>query len=90
MSNSLTRKASLKIGPLFLERLVRHYFDRIRKDASASAIPLRQDELLYDETFSIVKVRRRPHLQQCRTVPMGDLVPFCALLYRQRSFSEIH
>jgi len=50
----------LKIGPLFLERLVKHYFDRIKRDASASAIPLRQDELLYDEAFSIVKVRHCP------------------------------
>ncbi|THH13788.1 hypothetical protein EW146_g6481 [Bondarzewia mesenterica] len=55
MPNSLTRQAGLKLGPLFLETLVKHYFERIKKDASSSAIPLRQDELLYDEVFSIVK-----------------------------------
>ena len=56
MPNSLTRQAGLKLGPLFLETLVKHYLDRIRKSAGASAIPLRQDELLYDEVFIIVKV----------------------------------
>ncbi|KAI0067652.1 alpha/beta-hydrolase [Artomyces pyxidatus] len=55
MPNSLTRSASLKLGPLFLETLVKHYFDRIKKDASKSGIALRKDELLYDEAFSIVK-----------------------------------
>lgn len=58
MPNSLTRQAGLKLGPIFLDTLVKHYFERMRKDnASKTNIQLRQDELLYDETFVIVKVR---------------------------------
>ena len=58
MPNSLTRDAGLKLGPIVLETLVKHYFDRMKKDnASKTSIRLRQDELLYDETFVIVKVR---------------------------------
>lgn len=58
MPNSLTRQAGLKLGPIFLDTLVKHYFERMRKDnASKTSIQLRQDELLYDETFVIVKVR---------------------------------
>lgn len=55
MPNSLTRQASLRIGPLFLGTLVKHYFDRLKKDANRSGIALRNEELLYDEAFSIVK-----------------------------------
>lgn len=48
----------MKIGPVLLETLVKHYFERILKDDSeAKNLPqLRQDELLYDEAFNIVKV----------------------------------
>ncbi|TFY75920.1 hypothetical protein EWM64_g8092 [Hericium alpestre] len=57
MSTALTREAALRAGPLFLETLVRHYFERIKHDTKRSTkdVPLRQDELLYDEVFSIVK-----------------------------------
>ncbi|KAA1470415.1 alpha/beta-hydrolase [Dentipellis sp. KUC8613] len=54
MSNSLTRNAGFKVGPIFLETLVRHYFDRLKRDAP-KAVALRQDEFLYDEAFNIVK-----------------------------------
>lgn len=60
MSNSLTRKAGLRLGPLVLETLVKHYFDRIKKEnaqRSNFATQLHQDELLYHEAFNIVKVR---------------------------------
>lgn len=55
---NLTREAGMKIGPVLLETLVKHYFERILKDDSeAKNLPqLRQDELLYDEAFNIVKV----------------------------------
>ena len=61
--NSLTREAGIKIGPLLLETLVKHYFERIIKDNNAEekgegVTQLRQDELLYDEAFSIVKVSK--------------------------------
>ncbi|KAH7909353.1 hypothetical protein BJ138DRAFT_1010974 [Hygrophoropsis aurantiaca] len=58
MSNSLTRTAGLKLGPIVLETLVKHYFDRIKKDSAQDArlaTQLRQDDLLYDEAFIIVK-----------------------------------
>jgi hypothetical protein len=56
MPNSLTRRASLTVGPLFFETLVKHYFARVIKDNSNTAVPLRKEELLYDEAFNIVKV----------------------------------
>ncbi|KAG0708609.1 hypothetical protein DFH29DRAFT_1041315 [Suillus ampliporus] len=58
MPNSLTRNAGLRLGPLVLETLVKHYFDRIKKenaDHSNFATQLHQDELLYHEAFNIVK-----------------------------------
>lgn len=57
MPNSLTNKVGLKLGPIVLETLVKHYLERMKKDnASKTSVQLRQDELLYDETFVIVKV----------------------------------
>ncbi|THH33032.1 hypothetical protein EUX98_g1144 [Antrodiella citrinella] len=56
--NSLTREAGIKIGPLLLETAVKHYFERILKDHHSQGkeiTRLRQDELLYDEAFNIVK-----------------------------------
>lgn len=45
----------MTVGPLFLETLVKHYFARVIKDGSKSGVPLRSEELLYDEAFNIVK-----------------------------------
>ncbi|KAH8985532.1 lipase/ esterase [Lactarius akahatsu] len=55
MSNSLTRRASLTVGPLFLETLVKHYFARVVGDDSKNSVPLRKEVLLYDEVFNIAK-----------------------------------
>lgn len=55
MPNSLTRRVSLTVGPLFLETLVKHYFARVASDGSKTGVPLRREELLYDEAFNIVK-----------------------------------
>lgn len=46
----------MTVGPLFFETLVKHYFSRVVKDGSKSGVPLRNEELLYDEAFNIVKV----------------------------------
>ena len=54
--NSLTRNAGLRLGPIFLETLFRHYLEK-----DEDAVPLRKDELLYDEVFNIVKVRTQSH-----------------------------
>ncbi|OBZ69937.1 AB hydrolase superfamily protein C4A8.06c [Grifola frondosa] len=54
--NSLTRQAGLRLGPILLETLVKHYFDRLSKDHESEQMPkLRKDELLYDEAFIIIK-----------------------------------
>ena len=63
MPNSLTRNVGLKVGPLLLETLFKHYFaDKKKSNAKNSnekvdgRSELRQNELLYDEVFTIVKV----------------------------------
>ncbi|KAI0776295.1 alpha/beta-hydrolase [Trametes elegans] len=56
MLNSLTRQAGLKLGPIILDVLVKHYFERLSKDSEAKNMPkLLQEELLYDEAFNIIK-----------------------------------
>jgi hypothetical protein len=68
--NALTRNVGLRVGPIVLETLVKHYFERIKESVQTSAkeangkegdsedlVQLRQDELLYDEAFNIIKVR---------------------------------
>ena len=83
--NGLTGSAGLKLGPLVLETLVKHYFERLKASQKIPATTssdgvsheggrggstlnnnLRQEELLYDQAFTIVKVSiarvpRRPH-----------------------------
>lgn len=55
--NSLTREVSFKVGPVILDVLVKHYFDRLKSDVAGSDSPLKQDDILYDQAFTIVKVR---------------------------------
>lgn len=59
LANSLTREVGLKVGPVLLEVLVKHYFDRLKKDPNRrGTLPgtgLRQEDVLYDEAFTIVK-----------------------------------
>ena len=72
--NGLTGTAGLKLGPLVLETLVKHYFERLKITQKIPATAsdgvaqdgkqagtalnnnLRQEELLYDQAFTIVKV----------------------------------
>jgi hypothetical protein len=56
MPNLLTTRATLTTGPLFLETLVKHYFAKVVSHSSKTGVPLRREELLYDEAFNIVKV----------------------------------
>ncbi|KAH0588833.1 hypothetical protein H2248_004632 [Termitomyces sp. 'cryptogamus'] len=51
--NALTAETGFKVGPVVLETLVKHYFER-RKTGNATT-QLRQDELMYDEVFNVVK-----------------------------------
>jgi hypothetical protein len=55
--NALTRKVGLKIGPVVLETLIKRYFDRVKDSQEDEEMTqLRQDELLYDAAFKVVKV----------------------------------
>lgn len=83
MVNSLTREAGVKFGPLILETLIKHYFDRLVKDNVSQGrvlTKLRKDELLYDEAFIIVKVRRefcRMNVEIFNRVSLSDVSGGC-------------
>ncbi|KAK2463097.1 hypothetical protein APHAL10511_004752 [Amanita phalloides] len=57
--NTLTTDVGLRVGPVLLETLVKHYLERLKKGSSARTNPpctqLKQDELLYDEVFNVIK-----------------------------------
>ena len=55
---SLITDVGLKAVPVFLETLVTHYLERLKKNAShdPASTQLKRDDLLYHEVFSIVKV----------------------------------
>lgn len=55
MVNALTSKVGVTLGPIVLETLVKHYFERLRRGGKGTT-QLRQDELLYDQAFNVVKV----------------------------------
>ena len=54
-ANTLTRDIGLKVGPTMFQVLVEHYFDRLKLDVEKSDC-LKQDDVLYHEAFTIVKV----------------------------------
>ncbi|KAK0213386.1 alpha/beta-hydrolase [Desarmillaria ectypa] len=55
--NPLTARAILRSPPLLLKTLLKHYFNRVtKKKPGKSSTRLRHDELLYDETFSLLKM----------------------------------
>jgi hypothetical protein len=58
IANTLTRKVGATFVPIVLETLVKHYLDRLRKELSVAKVTksLREDELLYDQAFALVKV----------------------------------
>jgi hypothetical protein len=49
-------KVALKLAPLFFKSFVRHYYDKFVKGSDSSRVPLRDEELLYDQVFLIAKV----------------------------------
>ena len=58
--NALTTDVGLRVGPLVLGTLLKHYLDRRKRSDSEQKIPttrIQDSELLYEEIFSIVKVR---------------------------------
>ncbi|KAK0475454.1 Alpha/Beta hydrolase protein [Armillaria novae-zelandiae] len=55
--NPLTARTVLRAPPLLLKTLLKHYFNRVvKKKPGKSSTRLRHDELLYDETFSLLKM----------------------------------
>ncbi len=61
MVNTLTAEASLITGPVVLGTLVKHYLERLKRDATKKpTTQLRRDELLYDEAFNVIKVSSSP------------------------------
>jgi len=99
--NGLTGSAGLKLGPLVLETLVKHYFERLKvsqkipatttsdgvaqdggRNGSTLNNNLRQEELLYDQAFTIVKVsiaRVLPHPRPPRAICVARVHPFFVL-----------
>ena len=58
MSNSLTTRTTLGLIPLYVSVLLRHYYYKLVKDKSEArfTVPLRREELMYDEAFTITRV----------------------------------
>jgi hypothetical protein len=54
--NALTAQAGLRIGPVVLETLVKYYFERLRAREGKGYTHLREEEMLYDQAFGIVRV----------------------------------
>jgi hypothetical protein len=62
MPNSLTAEASLKLGPIVIETFFKHYLER-RSESSrttgsegSGSTSLREQDLLWQESFEIIKV----------------------------------
>jgi hypothetical protein len=58
MSNSLTTRTILGLIPLYMGVLLRHYYCKLFKDKNKAlfTVPLRSEELMYDEAFTITRV----------------------------------
>ncbi|KAJ3835656.1 hypothetical protein F5878DRAFT_542785 [Lentinula raphanica] len=64
-TSSLTRSVGLRVGPIVLGTLVKHYIEKVKRDfvqtngskekEKNELVQLRQDELIYDEIFTVVK-----------------------------------
>lgn len=58
--NTLLAESALRAGPLVLETLVKHYFAKLKRDTEKQAkTKLSEEDLLYDQAFTIIKVRDR-------------------------------
>lgn len=65
----------LKVGPVMLGTLIKHYFDRVKVRESADLDKLlRQDEILYDEAFNIIKASHL-HLDVFRVSYLSAVLP---------------
>ena len=68
MVNALTRKTGLTLGPIILETLVKHYFERLSNaHDEEETTRLRKEELLYRD--SATSNHHRPHMKYKNPVP---------------------
>ena len=61
MSTSLATRTTLGLIPLAIGILLRHYYDKVLKDKNKGKngdgpVPLRLEELMYDEAFTLTRV----------------------------------
>jgi hypothetical protein len=58
MSNSLTTRTTLGLIPLYVGILLQHYYYKLveGKGKAHFTVPLRREELMYDEAFTITRV----------------------------------
>lgn len=87
MSTSLSTSTTLGLMPLAIGILLRHYYGRVLKDknknknsgGAAIPVPLRLEELMYDEAFTITRVSLF-HLPV--SFNPKSIQPFPAMLHR--------
>jgi hypothetical protein len=61
MSTSLTTRTTLGLMPLAIGILLRHYYEKVLKDKNKGKngdgpVPLRLEELMYDEAYTLTRV----------------------------------
>ena len=90
MSTSLATRTTLGLIPLAIGILLRHYYDKVLKDKNKGKngdgpVPLRLEELMYDEAFTLTRVSSL-HSSSCLSQPPIDPINR-TLWIRQRSTS---
>ena len=71
MSTSLATRTTLGLIPLAIGILLRHYYDKVLKDKNKGKnggdgpVPLRLEELMYDEAFTLTRVSLSILLSVC-------------------------
>ena len=75
MSTSLATRTTLGLIPLAIGILLRHYYDKVLKDKNKGKngdgpVPLRLEELMYDEAFTLTRVSSL-HSSSCLSQPQS-------------------
>ena len=80
MPNSLTTEASLKLGAIVIETFFKHYLERNSESSKATGsessanTTLREQDLLWQESFEIIKVRTRLFFNVTHTTPLQSFL----------------
>ena len=80
MPNSLTTEASLKLGAIVIETFFKHYLERNSESSKATGsessanTTLREQDLLWQESFEIIKVRARLFFNVTHTTPLQSFL----------------